>query len=385
MSQFTKIRNEGEQYVNLIKSVGQLSGLFSDNTIPYINYRVAENLFCKCFNAMNLSRSDTAFDASFERTGIGIKTFTCPTGTSTEKIAEFNALSNELKQLSGKALAIKLAEFRNERINLAKRTYGLENGIYHIIARQEFNIKLFETDYDIIDISTIKNVVEKQSSLQFEDKNNFYSFNYSKSTLFRRFFIDENHTSIDIEILNDPFELLLELSRTKNLEKSKESRGDNYIILPLYGKKDQEKHVFERSGLNQWNANGRKRDLDEVYIPIPKVIHEYFPNFFPTRDKPFNLKTPTGEQLSAKVCQDNSKALMTNPNSALSNWLLRKVLNLKPGELASIEKLQILGFDSVIIYKLSDSDFSIDITPSGSYERFLNDPGFSIDDLNSEK
>ncbi|WP_323807506.1 hypothetical protein [Moraxella catarrhalis] len=27
--------------------------------------------------------------------------------------------------------------------------------------------------------------------------------------------------------------------------------------------------------------------------------------------------------LNAKVCQENSKALMTNPNSALADWLLR--------------------------------------------------------------
>jgi hypothetical protein len=36
----------------------------------------------------------------------------------------------------------------------------------------------------------------------------------------------------------------------------------------------------------------------------------------------FNLQIPTGEIFSAKVCQENSKALMTNPNKALSDWLL---------------------------------------------------------------
>jgi len=36
---------------------------------------------------------------------------------------------------------------------------------------------------------------------------------------------------------------------------------------------------------------------------------------------------------------------------ALSDWLLRKVLQLKEGELATIEKLDQLGFDSVIITK----------------------------------
>lgn len=80
-------------------------------------------------------------------------------------------------------------------------------------------------------------------------------------------------------------------------------------------------------------------------------LHKKYPNFFPKRDKKFNLTVPSGETFSAKVCQDDSKALMTNPNKALSDWLLRKVLQLKEGELATIEKLDKLGFDSVIIIK----------------------------------
>ncbi|TFV97522.1 restriction endonuclease [Algoriphagus kandeliae] len=381
MSQFARIDKEGEHYINLIKAVGKLSALFSDNSIPYINYRVAENIFCKCFNAINLSRSDTAFDANYQKKGIGIKTFTCQTGSSTEKVAEFNTLSHELKSYSGKDLAKKLAEFRNERIKLAKRTYDLESGLYHIVARQEAKIILFETDYDVIDISSIKNVVEKQASLQFEDNNNSYLFNFSKSTLFRKFHIADDHTAVDIEIIEDPFDLLLELFENKKTEKGKVIKGIDFVILPLYGIKRGMKHVFERSGLNQWNANGRLRDLDEVYVPIPKVIHDNYPGFFPARDTAFNLETPTGETLSAKVCQQNSKALMTKPNKALSDWLLRKVLNLQPGELATIEKLEILGFDSVIVTKKSEDLFSIDIAKSGTFEKFISDPSFTIDDL----
>jgi hypothetical protein len=72
-----------------------------------------------------------------------------------------------------------------------------------------------------------------------------------------------------------------------------------------------------------------------------------------------------------KVCQDNSKALMTNPNKALADWLLRKVLQLKEGELATIEKLDKLGFDSVIITKSGERDFKIDIMKTNSYEGFI--------------
>ena len=107
------------------------------------------------------------------------------------------------------------------------------------------------------------------------------------------------------------------------------------------------------------------------YIPIPAFIHHLNIDFFPKRDKPFNLKVPTGEILNAKVCQDGSKALMTNPNSALSDWLLRKVLQLKEGELATIEHLNKLGFDSVIIKKNDNENFEIDIMKTDSYEEFI--------------
>lgn len=141
--------------------------------------------------------------------------------------------------------------------------------------------------------------------------------------------------------------------------------------MPLYGIKNKHKFVFEKSGLNQWNAGGRKRDFGEVYIPIPKEIHHQFPDFFPNRDVPFNLQIPTGEIFSAKVCQDNSKALMTNPNKALSDWLLRKVFQVKEGELITIEKMNELGFDSVIIIKDDHENYKIDKAKLNSYEDFI--------------
>jgi len=64
---------------------------------------------------------------------------------------------------------------------------------------------------------------------------------------------------------------------------------------------------------------------------------------------------------------------MTNPNKALSDWLLRKILLLKESELATIEKLDKLGFDSVIIIKESEKLFKIDIMKSDTYERFISE------------
>ena len=103
MKSFAEIDQENNgNYLKLLSAVSKLSGLFSESSIPFINYRVAENIFCRSFNADNLSRSDTAFDANYKSIGVGLKTFTCPSGNSTEKVAEFNSLSRVLKDFKEK-------------------------------------------------------------------------------------------------------------------------------------------------------------------------------------------------------------------------------------------------------------------------------------------
>lgn len=78
MKTFVKVDKENNgNYLKLLATVAKLSRLFSESSVPFINYRVLENIFCQSFNATNLSRSDTAFDASFNSVGIGIKTFIC--------------------------------------------------------------------------------------------------------------------------------------------------------------------------------------------------------------------------------------------------------------------------------------------------------------------
>ena len=374
MKSFAEIDIEKKgNYIKLLSSVSKLSGLFSDSSIPFINYRVAENIFCRSFGADNLSRSDTAFDANYNSVGIGLKTFICNGNSSTEKIAEFNSLSRTLKEFKGKELALKLGEFRNDRINLANRVYDIKDSLYHIVARKDKELLLYETDYNIIDISNIHSVKDSKASLQFEDGHNFYSFNYSKSTLFRKFIIPQNVFHLPIDIIEDPYSLLLELFEDNKYLKQSSNvlvKGENYVILPLYGFRKEERFIFERSGLNQWNAKGRKRDFGEIYIPIPIEIHKKYPNFFPSRDEDFSLQIPTGEVFNAKVCQENSKALMTNPNKALSDWLLRRVLQILEGELATIEKLDKLGFDSVIIMKDQSGNFKIDITKTNTFSEF---------------
>ena len=170
MKSFAEIDIEKNgNYLKLLSAVSKLSGLFSESAIPFINYRVAENIFCRSFDAGNLSRSDTAFDANYNSMGVGLKTFVCNSNNSTEKVAEFNSLSRVLADFQGKDLAHKLAEFRNERIDLANRLYNIESSLYHIVARKNNELVLFETEYDKIDIKNIHSVKQNNASLQFED------------------------------------------------------------------------------------------------------------------------------------------------------------------------------------------------------------------------
>lgn len=359
-----------KDYTKLLSLVASLSGMFSDSTTPFIHYRAVENLFCRCFAATNVSRNDSAFDAHIDNLGIGIKTFTCKSNSSSEKIAEFNSKSDFLRHFNNKELAIQLSNHRNDRILSANNRYDVNSSIYHIVARREKELLVFNTDYSYIDIDSIVDCHQSKSSLSFSDKYHKYSFNFSKSTLFREFLIPADALSIPVDILADPFELLEQL--LNSIKKPTLLKGKDFVILPLFSMKNGIKFVPEKSGLNQWNAGGRKRALSEVYIPIPKLVHRLCPNFFPPRDQHFTLLTPAGDSLQAKVCQDNSKALMTNPNKALSDWLLRKTLLLKPHELATIDKLNSLGFDSVEIVKEDSLTYRIDIAKTNSYSNFID-------------
>ena len=66
---------------------------------------------------------------------------------------------------------------------------------------------------------------------------------------------------------------------------------------------------------------------------------------------------------------------MSNPNIALGKWILRDVLQLKEGELVTVELLDRMGFDSVIVYKDSETEYRIDVCRTLSYSKDLFDDG----------
>jgi len=363
-----------DEYALRLQIIAGLSGLFSESNIPFIHYRIAENLFCSVFGADNHSRSDTMADASIGYLGFGVKTFGTRGRFSTEKIAEFDKQSSDLIRLQNYPLQLaqKLADLKNERMAFAFNLHDVDKIIYQLIVRQEHCVLLLEQPMDFIDSNKIKIVSSSNTSLIFEDDLNLYNFNFSKSTLMQRFPIENIIRDIPVVIHNDPVELLLSLKDDLVLKEEVEmARREEFVILPLYSGRGLYKYVPKKSGLNQWNAGGRERHSREVYIPIPKAVHYARPNFFPNRNTDFELILPNGRYLVAKVCQDNDKALMSNPNRDLGEWLLDDVLNLPSGELVTYELLRDIGVDSVMIRKIGFRRYEIDFKKIDTYEKFI--------------
>ena len=373
---FWNVRSQDQKlyYNKMLKASAALSKLSSDSTVPFLGYRNVENIFCRAFDAENLSRCDCSVDAKKGSIGVGIKTFINNGGRTLQKVAEFNKDAERYNGKTPKEIVEMISRLRNERIQVTKRIYGVDTLLYHCVVREVGKIIVFETTMDEIELNSIRSIdASTRNIITFRDSLNEYSFNLSKSTLYKRFLTQNILSTIDVDILDDPYAAIIDLSYnalSTGLQFAPVKEEISFVILPLFSDRGR-RHVPSHSGLNQWNANGRARSANEIYIPIPSWIHRVFPGFFPDRDTVFELILPDGSSLNAKVCQSGSKALMSNPNSALGEWLLRRVMNLDEGALLTYEKLEVLGLDSVVVYKNSDNTFSIDFTKIGSYDEFL--------------
>lgn len=362
-----------QQYKQMLGIIGKLTRLFSDNACPYLPYRVQENVFCKYFNADNLSRSDCSADAKKGRIGVGLKTWM---GNNDQKVAEFDSLREKLSPLSGLELAKIVSEFRNERIRITKNLHGIDELIYHIVKRIPNTMQILEHVFESIDIENISLLPERGNvnNTYFTDGKHVYHFSMSKNTLYMIFDDMILLDSFTVDILDDPYTYLMGLA--DNIPQgittaAVEFETTNKACLRLYSTKPNgTKFVAQKSGLNQWNAGGRKRDMNEIYIPFPAEDRERYTGFFPNRDQPFELLLPDGTLISAKVCQQDNKAIMSNPNKVLGEWLLRKVFELPEKTLLTYEMLEIFGIDCVVFTKLDDLRYSVDFAELGTYEKF---------------
>lgn len=358
-----------KEYEEFLKIAWSLSNLFSESSTPYLYYRVAEKVFCRAFGAEDLSRSDVSADAKKWNLWIWLKTFLAWNNNSSQKVAEFNKDKPLYSSLKADYLIRKISELRNERINFTKRAHAIDSAIYHCVVRDEWKFMIYEEHMDLVDIENIRNINSKSTSISFDDGIHEYSFSLSKSTLLKKFNTTPIEYSFWVQMLKDPLLELRSLIESLKINTS-EGRIIGTVFLPLYWSNHL---VYEKSGLNQWNAGGRKRDANEVYIPIPAEIHKRFPEFFPDRDSPFDLRLPNGDTMTSKICQDNSKALMSYSNKELGKWILRDVLNLEDWELLTYEKLQTIWIDSVRIDKINDWTFEINFSNLWDYETFIEE------------
>lgn len=360
-------QKQKKEYEDFLKIAWSLSNLFSESSTPYLYYRVAEKVFCRAFWAEDLSRWDVSADAKVWSLWIWLKTFLVWNNNSLQKVAEFNKDKVSYSSLSPEWMIRKISELRNERINFTKRAHAIDDAIYHCVVRDEWKFMIYEESMDLVVTENIRNIKAKDTSISFDDWLHEYSFSLSKSTLLKKFSTNPIEYEFDVKMLEDP---LFEL---KNLiESLRLTTNTNRIIwtvfLPLYGSNN---FVYEKSGLNQWNAGWRKRDINEVYLPVPAEIHHKFPGFFPDRETPFELRLPNWEMMTSKICQDWGKALMSYSNRELWKWILRDVLNLEEWELLTYEKLQTIWIDSVRMDKINDWTFEINFADLWSYESFM--------------
>ena len=370
-------KEQQENYKLMLKIIGSLTKLFSDSKSPYLPYRVQENVFCKYFEAENLARSDNSADAKKEKFGIGLKTWV---GNDDQKVAEFDSLREQYATLTGIKLAKKISEYRNERIRVTKNLYDIDTLIYHIVKRVPNAMQILEHSFDLIDIDNISLIRKgNKNNTYFTDGKHTYHFSLSKNTLYMIFDDMVLLDSFDVEILDDPYSYLMNLTVPTQIEtpipfvESVELDTSNKVCLRLYSVKKGKKFVPDRSGLNQWNALGRKRDANEIYIPFPSKDRNRFRDFFPSRNTSFKLILPNGREISAKVCQQDDKAIMSNPNKELGEWLLRKVFEIKEKTLVTYDMLELFGIDSVVFTKIEDLKYKVDFAEIGTYEAFYGE------------
>lgn len=363
-------------YKKMLSILGNLTLLFSENNCPYLPYRAHENIFCKYFESENLARFDCSADAKQNNIGIGLKTWM---GNDDQKVAEFGKLKETYKDLEGLELVKKISEYRNERIRITKNMHNIDFMIYHIVKRIPNTMQILECAFENIDITNITVISERGNvnNTYFNDGKHTYHFSTSKNTLYMIF---EDYVILDefnVEIMEDPYHYLMNLAFSSPIQSlaTTEEQYDfsNKLCLRLYSTdKSIGKYVPEKSGLNQWNAAGRKRHENEIYIPYPAEDRRRSTDFFPARDTIFNLLMPDGSVIPSKVCQSDGKAIMSNPNKVLGEWLLRKVFELPAQTLLTYDMLEKFGIDSVIFTKIDDNNYKINFSDIGTYEDYIN-------------
>ncbi|MDA8753577.1 NgoFVII family restriction endonuclease [Candidatus Marinimicrobia bacterium] len=339
-----------KRFLNGAAILGKLNSPKSKT--PQIDSRASEDVFCRTFQAKDLGRKDISIDACKLKDGIGIKTFQ---GGPLQKIAEFNNRKKYPIPSKPMDIANSISKYRNIRLEDTWNSYSLKRMIYHSVFRKSNQeIQIFEQPMTPINNDKIELIEYKNDQIiKFTDKKQFYSFNRTKSILYQQFSLQSPLDSFKYNFNKADIDFYIE----NIYPEIEEHVAIDSVILKLFSEK--QKAVPLKSGLNQWNAGGRKRHSDEVYIPIPRKVHKEKPGFFPPRDQSFRIETDTGLKFLAKVCQDSDKALMSYPNKSLGNWILRDVLGMNKNQLVTLNLLKNKNVNSVKIDKFDEGNYKI--------------------------
>ena len=444
-------REQQNEYIKFLTIYGALTNLFRQkqgNPIPYLDSKFQETIYAKIFKSKNVDVGNTPHDIlsifGHKRIGIGIKTWMNST-SSYQKVMQLKRYKDEIIHniTNPEALVYMVSAIKNDRMRSDYYRLGLEenSNIYHYVTRDIGSLQIQECAYPLINLDKITDIKNFNTSVTWSDGQKKYKFTFGDSQIWQYFDPSDVDTTIlskvKVDIIDNPFDFLLKaydnrpikisfskyinVITSNDLEHSIpsiETNIDNYtkqefdeIYLPLYSYATKE--VQKKSGLNAWNAapkspqNPTLRPLNEVYIPIPREVHNKVPNFFvdnifkfeqyqsicsgQRNDKPeirFKLVLPNGKTIPALVTHANHKALPSgrrtelDPDtrkyygqSALGQWLLVDVLGLKERTLVTREWLIKKDVDAVRVWhKKGDySTYYIDIAPVNSFERFMED------------
>lgn len=393
-------KDNRQEYLDFLKLFANLTYLFKENReegdeVPYLHYRIHEQLFGRVFNVKDITRKDTALDfvAQFddENIGIGLKTWVNSNKNyNSQKVAEFDTLSKQYfeKYTDKLELAKEISRRRNTRIRTDEDRYGVSKSIYHYVIREPNLIRIFETKYLPINVDKIELQQGFENQLIWKDleSNTVYSWNKSKSTLMQRFDVTSGNEiiSLDINMAEDPFELLKKIFDDMGLE-NQEDDGD--LILPLYLIKQGVASVPNQSGLNKWHRHDDRRKNRtnwDVEIRIPSWVHTEFSGWFFGRNfteddskLTFTLRFPNGRETKASINGSGGKNMQSARSKVLGQWLLKSVFgkedswmkNPNNDDVITFEELHLRGVDSIRLSKVRgiDDTISIDVASLGAF------------------
>lgn len=364
-------------YQKAISAAASLSRLFSENL--YLNSKLMERVFCKYLDADNVALENVPIDAKMHVSGydygIGLKTFGIHENSKfkTEKVAEFDKLKRSYVH-DPQMDAELVIDSWNDRLNETQAIYGIDDYSYHCLTRYGNTIGIIECGFCSIDPHDIT-ATATVGGFSFVCNGVKYSYNYGKSVLMRAFDVRKPVETFDVKVADNPFEILDRIYD----EIPENSRPKPRLILPLFGYEHGKPTVFPKSGLNQWNAEGRPRSLKEVYIPYNKREQEVLPGFFPEYvpghrgvKHHFVVHLPNGKSFNASRCQSGGKGIMSQDNSEFGEWLLHDVLAVEPGTVVTMNLLEQREINAVVFTKNGDDDYSIDFTYVDPYSDGFN-------------